>query len=513
MSGAPVVVAGGGLAGISAALALADAGLSVTLLEARGRLGGATYSFQRDGHWFDNGQHVFLRCCTVYQALIERIGSGDLVTLQPRLDIPVIHPQRGVSRLARSALPAPLHLGPSLAGYRHLSRLDKLKVARTAAALSRLDLGDRTLDRQTFGGWLRKHGASPRALESLWDLIVLPTLNLPSDEASLWLGAMVFQVGLLTDGPAADLGYTTAPLGVAHGERAAAALAASGVDVRMQAAVSAIERPDADDLDVRVGGERITAAALILAVPHEQAARLVPAAGSCARAKTFADLGHSPIVNLHVIYDQPVMDHAFAAGVGTPLQWVFDRTGPAGLDEGQCLAVSLSAATAYADRPTEELRAMFLPELARLFPRAARARVTAFYATRDHRATFRPAPGTLRLRPQSNHRRPPHRAGRRMDRHRLARHDGGGGAQRAPGGPQRAAGPGPRAQSSSGGMSVDVSARPNALTNAIDQARRHLLHLQNPAGWWKGELESNVTIEAEDLFLRRYLGILGSRHG
>ena len=231
-------------------------------------------------------------------------------------------------------------------------------------------------------------------------MIVLPTLNLPSDEASLWLGAMVFQVGLLTDGPAADLGYTTAPLGVAHGERAAAALAASGVDVRMQAAVSAIERPDADGLDVCVGGERITAAALILAVPHEQAARLVPAQVH-AGAKTFADLGHSPIVNLHVIYDQRVMDHAFAAGVGTPLQWVFDRTGPAGLDEGQCLAVSLSAATAYADRPTEELRAMFLPELARLFPKAVRARVVAFYATRDHRATFRPAPGTLRLRPRA----------------------------------------------------------------------------------------------------------------
>ena len=57
-------------------------------------------------------------------------------------------------------------------------------------------------------------------------------------------------------------------------------------------------------------------------------------------------------------------------------------------------------------------------------------------------------------------------------------------------------------------MIVEVSARPNALANAIERARRHLLGLQDAAGWWKGELESNVTIEAEDLFLRRYLGIL-----
>ncbi len=400
MSDAAVVVAGGGLAGISAALALADAGLRVTLLEARGRLGGATYSFQRDGLWLDNGQHVFLRCCTAYREFIERIGSGDLVTMQQRLDIPVIHPERGVSRLTRSALPAPLHLGPSLAAYRHLGRLDKLRVVRSAAALARLDLGDRSLDEQTFGRWLRDQGVSARALESFWDLIVLPTLNLPSDEASLWQSAMVFQVGLLTDGPAADLGYATVPLGEAHGARAASALATTGVDVRLNSAVSEIERPATDAVYLRVGGQRIAASALVLAVPHEQAARLVPAAVH-ANAESFADLGHSPIVNLHVIYDRRVMDHAFAAGVGSPVQWVFDRSAAAGLTIGQCLAVSLSGATAYAERPTEELRAMFVPELARLFPRAAEARVTAFYVTREHRATFRPSPGTLRLRPRA----------------------------------------------------------------------------------------------------------------
>lgn len=400
MSSSPVVVAGGGLAGISAALALADAGLRVTLLEARGRLGGATYSFQRDGLWLDNGQHVFLRCCTAYRAFMDRIGSGDLVTLQRRLDIPVIHPERGVSRLARSDLPAPLHLSRSLATYRHLGRLDKLRVVRAAAALARLDLGDRSLDAQTFGRWLHNYGVSSRALESFWDLIVLPTLNLPSDEASLWQSAMVFQVGLLTSGPAADLGYATAPLGEAHGARALAALTATGVDVRFHSAISGIERSAADGVQVCVGAQRIPASALILAVPHEQAAQLIPA-DVHANAAGFADLGHSPIVNLHVIYDQPVMDHAFAAGVGTPVQWVFDRSDAAGLTMGQCLAVSLSGATAYAARPTEELRAMFLPELARLFPKAAEASVNGFYVTREHRATFRPSPGTLRLRPRA----------------------------------------------------------------------------------------------------------------
>ncbi len=394
-----VVVAGGGLAGISAALALADAGAPVTLLEARGRLGGATYSFQRNGHWLDNGQHVFLRCCTAYRALLERIGSSSLVTLQARLDIPVIHPVRGLSRLRRAPLPAPLHLTRGLAAYRHLGWRDKLAAARTAAALARLDLGRRDLDDRTLGGWLRERGASPQALEALWDLIALPTLNLPANQASLWQGAMVFQTGLLTNAAAADIGYAAVPLGQAHGARAAAALDAAGVEVRLNAPLAAIERPTGGDLRLRLGQAALPAAALVLAVPHDQAAALLPA-DVRAGAPDFARLGHSPIVNLHVFYDRPVMPHAFAAGIGTPLQWVFDRTEAAGAAEGQCLAVSLSGAQAYADQSTQALREAFLPELARLFPRAREARVIDVAATRDHRATFRAAPGALRLRPR-----------------------------------------------------------------------------------------------------------------
>ncbi|MEA2152582.1 MAG: hydroxysqualene dehydroxylase, partial [Solirubrobacteraceae bacterium] len=56
-----VLVIGGGLAGIAAALDCAAAGARVTLVEVRRRLGGAAYSFERDGMRFDNGQHVFLR--------------------------------------------------------------------------------------------------------------------------------------------------------------------------------------------------------------------------------------------------------------------------------------------------------------------------------------------------------------------------------------------------------------------------------------------------------------------
>jgi phytoene dehydrogenase-like protein len=71
-SGRRVIVIGGGLAGITAALDAAAAGATVTLLESRGRLGGRAYSFTRDGLTVDNGQHVFLRCCTAYRTFADR---------------------------------------------------------------------------------------------------------------------------------------------------------------------------------------------------------------------------------------------------------------------------------------------------------------------------------------------------------------------------------------------------------------------------------------------------------
>ena len=131
-------------------------------------------------------------------------------------------------------------------------------------------------------------------------------------------------------------------------------------------------------------------------MPPGPAARLAAAA---AGAAGWAGLGSSPIVNVHVIYDRRVTRLPFAAGVDSPVQWVFDKTASAGVGAGQYLAVSLSAADNYIDVPAARLREQFLPALAELFPAARQARVTDFFVTRERQATFRQAPGCGQLRP------------------------------------------------------------------------------------------------------------------
>jgi len=398
MNSRRVAVIGGGLAGIAAALDCSRAGASVTLLESRGRLGGAAYSFTRDGIRADNGQHVFLRCCTAYRELLEQLGATELVTLQSRLEIPVLAPGGRRATLRRSDLPAPLHLAGAIVRYRFLTRAQRLRVVTAIAALRRIDYDDPATDERSFGEWLREHGQPDDAVDALWGLIIRPTLNLAPAEASLAQAAQVFQVGLLGDRRAGEIGYARAPLSEIHDVAARRALLAQDVDVRLRHGATTIIPTDKGFKIEISGAPTLLADVVVAAVPPERAGRLLPAAAGLDPGR-LAQLGRSPIVNVHVVYDRRVMDVPFAAGVGTPVQWVFDRSESSGMGRGQYLVVSLSAADQELEMTVEELRSRYLPAMAELFPAAAGAGVDAFFVTREHSATFRPAPGARALRP------------------------------------------------------------------------------------------------------------------
>ena len=410
MTGRRVVVIGGGLAGITAAIDLRDAGVDVTLLESRPRLGGAATSYGRAGLMIDNGQHVFLRCCERYQGLLARLGVSELVTIQDRFDVTVLSPV-GQARLRRDALPSPLHLVRALLKYPLLSLSERARVGRAALAFRFSDPASPDLDGQDLGSWLAARGQGERARRRLWDLFIVSALNIDGDEASVGLAATVIKTALLGARDAADIGIARVPLGRLHADATASLLARLGAQVRLGARAASIERLADGGLRVNLSrdseadagsesGQPIAADAVVLAVPADQAARLAASVG-VAQAAAWPGLGASPILNAHVVYDRRITDLPFAAAVDSPVQWVFDKTSQAGLPSGQYLAVSISAADDVIDVPAAELRKLFLPALAQLFPAAAGAQVNDFFVTRERRATFRQAPGSGGLRPGS----------------------------------------------------------------------------------------------------------------
>jgi squalene-associated FAD-dependent desaturase len=409
-SRADVVVIGGGLAGITAAIELAEAGANVTVLEARPWLGGATCSFARRGLTIDNGQHAFLRCCTAYRDLLARLGVTSFAVIQDRLDLTVLAPE-GQALLRRSGLPAPLHLARSLASFRLLTPAERIRAAVAAIMLRCSSPGRRGDAGATFGSWLASRGQSENALRVLWDLLSGSALGLRADEADLQLAATVLRSALLGRRDSADIGVPAIPFSQLHAGPAAELLSRLGVTVELGATAAAVEAARGGGFDVRIdrasaaaaagtaasGPDVIHAAGVVLAVPAWEAAAIAPPE-LAADADRWARLRPSPVISLHVIYSARVTRLPYAAAAGSPLRWVIDKSGPAGLHSGQYLAATVPAADRYADLPAAQLRAELLPELGRLFPAAAGTEVQDFFITRERRARIRQEPEAQRLR-------------------------------------------------------------------------------------------------------------------
>lgn len=387
---------GGGLAGIAAACEASLLGADVTLVERRPFLGGKAYSFtdEHAGVEVDNGQHVFLGCCTAYIAFLKLIGAYGDTTLQRALDAPVRDRAGRAGALRASRLPAPFHLGPSFATYPLLTGAEKAAAVRALLALGVLGESQRAeLDEVTFAEWLAAHGQGARAIERFWDLIVLPTCNDRSDRVSAALATFVFQEGFFRTRTGSAIGWSRVGLTRLVDPPARRFLGSRGAQVVTGRGVTAAGEGYVELSD----GSRLHADGVVLALPPDRVREVCPDA--LPRA---VDLGSSPIVNVHVWYDRPVMDGLFTAVVESPAQWVFNRTAMADLPgPGQHLAVSISGARDEVGRSKAALIEEITTELRELFPRARSAEVERAACVKEPEATFAAAPGQAGNRPGS----------------------------------------------------------------------------------------------------------------
>jgi squalene-associated FAD-dependent desaturase len=373
------VVVGGGLAGCAAALELLHAGHEVTLLEARPTLGGAVQTLpERDGDPPpppDNGQHIALGCFTEYLRFLEEIGQAGSVH-RSSLHLPVI------DESGRTAF-----IRPSLRGllrYTHLSLGSRLHVLRTLLRLRRVDA--QTCDSQTFAAFLMfRMGESDRAVTSFWDVFIRPALNLRCAEASAALGVMTVQTALLGGRRASDLVLPAAPLGDMHGAAAERELEALGARVKTNARVVQLI-PGAAILG---DGDRIPGDAFVVAVPPVESARLLD--------EPDPELGKSPIVSVHLLFDRPLLSFPLAALLGSEAHWVFDRGRLTGHvpERGQYLTVVSSGVPELMEIRGRELVDLMRDELT---GRLGHAQLLWSRVSREPAATFAGRPGTAARR-------------------------------------------------------------------------------------------------------------------
>ncbi len=316
-----VAIVGGGLAGLSAGCALADAGFNVTLFERRPYLGGRASSYQHPGtsEVVDNCQHVLLGCCTNLLDLYRRIGVEDQIRWYDRLTF--IEPGGRRSAIATSGLPAPLHTAPSFLRSSALSFADKLAVTRAMFALMpRLPDDDGT----DFLTWLKRHGQSERAIERFWKVVLVSALNEDLDKTSVRSAAMVFRDSFLKSAEAGRMGVPAVPLTDLY-SHAGNYVADRGGQIEFRAAIESVqgsvfrkygsEQNSRFDPAVKlcVAGTEIMPDYAVLAVPFDVLDRILPDSSPAQPLrKMLAQFETSPITGVHLWFDREIteLDHA-----------------------------------------------------------------------------------------------------------------------------------------------------------------------------------------------------------
>jgi squalene-associated FAD-dependent desaturase len=392
-----VIIVGGGLAGMAAAVALEAGGAQVTLLEARRTLGGRAGSFQdpQTGEELDNCQHVLLGCCTNLLDFYARLGVLDQIRIEPAIHF--FDPRgRRFDLSGISGLPAPLHLGPAMLRFGALSWAERIALSRAMLAMMRLGREGRTaLADVPFGQWLDEMRQPAGLVDKLYDPILTGALNEQCRLASAAYAIQVFQDSLLAHADGYRLGLPACPLSQLYAKLPCQ-------DVRLGVRVSGLRFTPEGIAGVDLaGGESLPADAVVLATNHHTLNKWVPAewAARDARIAQVAGLQDVPILGAHLWFDRPVLTDSHAAFMTGPLQWLFRKDA-----EGRAVHGVISAARDWVARPKDECLRLFEAHVRSIFPAARHAKLERGVIVIEKRATYSPLPGSDRFRP---HQTPP----------------------------------------------------------------------------------------------------------
>lgn len=398
-----VLVIGGGFAGLSAGVALSQAGCRVTLIDQSGILGGRAYSVEdgRTGEWIDNGQHALLGAFRETQRFLKKLGSDHLVRYQDRFRM--VMAEEGGRRVILNTppIPGPFHLAAGVVGCSGFSVRDRAHLLRAGI---RIGLARSLPADLTLAQWMDRLGQPDSLRFRWWYPLAISALNEEPQRASAHLFLRVLKSTFFGPARNSAFGLISVGLGDLYTEQARTFIESRGGEVYTHAGAAQIvfSNQRVEAVVLRNGGA-MTADYFVSAVPHHALKRLLPAAWLQAGG-SFEGLSHletSPMVSIHLWFDRPVMEEEFIGLVHSPIQWVFDKSriwkkegSPA-----RGLACISSGARDLIDLPREELIALAVKEMARFFPEAGRARLLHSRLIKERQATYSCTPEAEKWRP------------------------------------------------------------------------------------------------------------------
>ncbi len=404
MKPAPVLIIGGGFAGLAAAVDLAEQGTQVLLLERRNFLGGRAYSFpdKITGDTIDNGQHLMMGCYHHTLNFLHKIGASHKVKFQSNPRVDFLSEAEGHASFACPALPAPLHLLVGLSRLKTIGWKDRINALRVGLALKTMNGNRARLADITVREWLNELGQSARIQSRFWDLLALATLNEAPELASADMFARVLEQAFMHAKQDSTMVIARVGLSDLYTTDAVKFIEARGGEVKMQAGVKTIDFENNRAVGVTLtNGERIAAATIISAVPYFMLKDMLAPELLAAHFPAVAEFKSAPIVSINLWYDEPVTELEFVGLLDSPIEWVFNKNAIAGdmHKQRQHLALVISGAHQAAPQPKEDLIEMATTEMKRFFPNARHQQPSHAYVIKEQHATISHTVGTARKRP------------------------------------------------------------------------------------------------------------------
>lgn len=404
-----MIVIGGGLAGLSAGIALSEAGCRVRLFEQRPFLGGRATSYcLPDGEHVDNCQHVTFACCTNLEDFYRRVGVAEKIKFFDRLLLQDPQGRRG--SLKAGILPAPLHLMGSFLTFRPLSAKDKLSIGQGMLAIFRSKGEPEELKSGapvSMTEWLKSKGQTAKAIERFWRVVLVSALSEELDRIDARYGIQVFWKSVLATRKGYRMGVPVVELGALY-EHCRTAIERKGGEVNLRVPLRGL-RFAGNRLKSVVfdEGREEVADAVVLALPHGTLDELLPEEVKRDNPE-LAQIGRiedAPITGVHLWFDREVMSEPHLTLLETTTQWIFNKSmlsgnkNGAGKGPGQYLQLVISASYDLLEKPRQEIIDLCLAEVRQALPLAGRANLLKATVIKEARATFSPQPGVDRWRP------------------------------------------------------------------------------------------------------------------
>ncbi len=395
-----VIIIGAGIAGLSAACALSEAGFRVLLLERRPYVGGRASSYEHPGtaEMIDNCQHVLLGCCTNLIHFYKTIGAERSIRWFD--NITFVEPGGRRSTIRSSALPAPLHSAPSFLSASMLTLEDKVGVGRALTSLTGVLPAD---SNENFQTWLGRHRQTARAIERFWRPVIVSALNDEPDRVSVHYAAQVFQESFLKSRTAGYLGVPAVPLGELYAHATDYISARKG-QIELRASVEAFRfSAETARWTVSTAVKTFEADAIIFAVPFDGMRKILPLipGGELLAVEAFQKslerFQSSPITGIHLWLDRVITDLEQATLLESPIQWIFQkaRLPPAkgSSSPGSYIQLVSSASVDMLSMSRQEILDLAMQELPQFFPAATGAQIIKSAVVKEVQATFSVTPG------------------------------------------------------------------------------------------------------------------------